>query len=111
MENIFRHYFLLNEIPVYLVNSNLKKEQLTILSSYKFNAFEFCCGNSQISSNYFDVTNEETKEIIIIMKQGKEIQTSRVYKCKYIYKQTNTYIYDLKSCVMKMRCNIMFYSY
>lgn len=61
MENIFRHYFLLNEIPVYLVNSNLKKEQLTIiLSSNKFNAFEFCCGNSQISSNYFDVTNEET---------------------------------------------------
>lgn len=44
------------------------------------------------------------------MKQGKEIQTSRVYKykCKYIYKQTNTYIYNLKSCVMKMRCNIMF---
>lgn len=84
-----------------------------ILSSNKFNAFEFCCGNSQISSNYFDVTNEETKQIIIIMKQGKEIQTSRVYKykCKYIYKQTNTYIYDLKSCVMKMRCNIMFYSY
>lgn len=51
----------------------LKLKERTTYYNIKFNAFKFCCGNSQISSNYFDVTNEETKQIIIIMKQGKEL--------------------------------------